>query len=358
MKTIGILTFHYSDSYGALLQCYALRRVMNRLPDCSAEIINYIPSKFFYQKCWRTQTERKLFLKKREDFQTFLQRKCGITNPPISHIPIDQYDYLCAGSNQVWSMSYPWYKIYFLPYIVHGTKKISYAASVGIGKDFPTFNREFIKKYLSDFHALSVREEEHKELIEELTKQPCACVLDPTLLLCADDYDELICQETFQKERFLFFFWLHVDAGDLMRGVEFANTLSRKYNLPIVHSVIEAEDYLFYNDGGCMMFEGVDRFLWYIKHADYVITNSYHATLFSIQFQKPFWSFIVSHMRSCFDTLANKLGICDRIVKDYLSEEDIQTEIDWKTIFEKLEAERIKSMGYLHYALDFKSKFL
>lgn len=351
MKKIGILTFHFANNYGAVLQCCALRRVINTLPGCSAEVINYIPSDVTYGKCWNTQRERTLFQQKRDLFKLFLQKHCNVEGKTLSFLNGNEYDYFCVGSDQVWNTGYLWTKIYFLPFESDTAKKISYAASVGVKGDSEFLDKRILKEYLPDFCNISVREQEHIALIEAVTGNQCECVLDPTLLLDSNDYEELICNESLREKEFIFFFWINHD-DNVMRGIEFVNTLSGKYKLSIVHSIIGAEDYLFNRNYGCMMFEGVENFLWYVKNARFVVTNSYHATLFSIQFKKIFWSFIVTSMRSRFDSLVEKLGIEDRIIESYLPFQDIEETIEYSEIFRKLNLEREKSMKYLCNALD------
>ena len=109
---------------------------------------------------------------------------------------------------------------------------------------------------------------------------------------------------------------------------------------------------MFYRNGGCMMFEGVENFLWYIKNAYFVVTNSYHATLFCIQFESPFYTFVVSSMRSRIHTLVDKIGVGDRIIESYLSEKDVNRIVDFETIQKKIEIERELSMQYLRQALE------
>lgn len=352
MKTVGILTFHYVDNYGAVLQTYALRHVINNLPGYSADIINYIPPTFSYNKHWKTQMENNLFLRKRKYFTDFLYKKCGIKESLVSFLTGEEYDYFCVGSDQIWNTSFKGL-IYFLPFQSDTSQKISYAASVGLSEESPFFNWEYFRKYIPDFSWISVREQEHVKLLESVTDVSCECVLDPVLLLDASDYENIIEKKKLREHEFIFFFWLPHD-GSLFRGIEFTNMLSRKYNLPVVHSVINSESYMFYNDDGCMMFEGVGNFLWYIKNASYVVTNSYHATLFSIQYNKVFWSMVVHSMRSRFDSLVRTLGIGERIIKTYLPYDKIDKTIDYKKIYKKIDKERVKSMDYLYKALSIK----
>ena len=99
MKKVGILTFHYSDNYGAVLQAYALRRIINQLPYCQAQIINYVPLGTKYTLYENTEEGRELLIEKRKLFEEFLRENCGIDTPVIHEISGNDYDYYCAGSD-------------------------------------------------------------------------------------------------------------------------------------------------------------------------------------------------------------------------------------------------------------------
>ena len=76
MKKIGILTFHYADNFGAILQSYALQHAIDSLNDCKGIIINYVPDGFMYENRWGDSIEKALFYKKRYLFDEFLKKNC------------------------------------------------------------------------------------------------------------------------------------------------------------------------------------------------------------------------------------------------------------------------------------------
>lgn len=352
MKKIGILTFHYSDNYGAVLQSYALRTIINSLSNCEAEIINYVPREFTYPLYKNDKKSWQLLCEKRKKFEEFLQMKCGINSPMISEVTGNQYDYYCVGSDQVWNLMFADLE-YFLPNLDEEAIKISYAASIGMNFENAYKRKDLFEKYISKFKSISLREQEHIELIKTVCQKECQCVLDPTLLLKAEDYSLIISKDNVYDKPFILFFWLHHD-DELMNGIEFVNDLSRKYGIPIVHTVVGAKPYVFNMDAGSMIYEGVDYFLWYIKNASFVVTNSYHATLFSIQFKIPFYTFLVDKMRSRLDTLSEKLGIHSRIVDSYINFTMIDDNINFEDIDNRLRVERAKSMNFLREALDIR----
>jgi len=352
MKTVGILTFHYVDNYGAVLQAYALRKKINSLGDFKAELINYVPEKFQYRLYTETEDVAEKLREKRALFEKFLGEHCGLEKPMLSVVEGNAYDIYCVGSDQVvYVQSSGENPNYFFGNLDEDADRISYAASVSMNLDMAYSHRDVFQKYVSKFRCVSVREEEHVDFIKDACQMDCQCVLDPTLLLTSRDYEELVSKEKKTEEPFLFFFWLQHD-DELMRGVEFANALSRKYNLNIIHSIPQARSYVFNNDRGCMMYQGVEDFLWYIKNATMVVTNSYHATLFSFQYHTPFYIFVVEFMRTRFDTLAKTYGIEDRVIDKYIAPSEMNDSIDWNRIDNCVEAGRKQSVEYLESALN------
>ena len=106
MKTVGILTWIHPINYGGVLQAYALRTTINKLKDCSAEIINFAPPGVKYMPYEDTKQGREQYRKKVEAFNRFRHEKCGISTPVASKVKDGVYDYYCAGSDQIWNPIY------------------------------------------------------------------------------------------------------------------------------------------------------------------------------------------------------------------------------------------------------------
>lgn len=353
MKKVGILTFHYADNYGAVLQAYALREKINSLNGCFAEIINYIPARYKCALYNNDEECRRNLLKKRDCFEYFLKTYCLISTNRVQAIEEQDYDYFCVGSDQVWNLNYVGEE-YFLTNLSDSKVKFSYAASIGMSSEKLVGYKGLYKEYLEGFREISLREDEQVEFLSRECGVNCEVVLDPTLLLKAEDYETLVPGKRLVKAPFVFFFWIHHD-HEFLGGVEFVNTISRKYQLEVVHNEINSRPYLFAKESHCMIYEGPEQFLWYIKNAAYVVTNSYHVTLFAMQFKKPFYVFAVESMRSRIDMLAYTYGISDRVVNKYMSPNEINSEIDYESIHRKIQIEREKSVAFLRRVLDIES---
>lgn len=354
MKKVGILTFQYANNYGAVLQAYALRRRINSLEGYQAELMNYVPEGYAYATPANTEESYVHMLEKRAHFESFLREKCGLNQPMIHEVTDASYDYYCVGSDQVWNFEFAMVnENYLFAYLDDSSPRFSYAVSVGMSAERAKAYEDIFAKYASKFKGISLREKDQISFMTAASGMECRTVVDPTLLLEPEEYKDIIAKEPLRDKPFLFFFWLEHD-HELMKGVEFVNMLSRKYNLAVVHSIPGAPPYMFSKDDGCMMYEGVENFLWYIQNARMVVTNSYHATLFSMQFKTPFYSFVVDSMRSRFDMLTEKMEIGNRIVDTYMDVTQVSGSVDFSGITEKIQREREKSVGFLKEMLDVK----
>lgn len=349
-KHIGILTFHYVNNYGAVLQAYALRKVINSFSGCQAEIINYVPDKYIY---FISPDDADKQRRKGKSFETFLSKHCGINTPMISSVTGNEKDVYVVGSDQVWNIDIPIVAAdyeYFFPHLDENAKRIAYSASIGMESE--RMNRKLFQKYLPKFQRISVREKEYVEMISELSGKKCEHTLDPALLLDEIDYLNLIEKPNTIEEPYLLYFCYGTEDNGLA-GIETVNTLSRKYNLSIKHTFSSETSLtrkLLVKDGGDVMQSGIGEFLWYVKNAQIVVTNSFHVAVFSILFKKPFYTYLYIR-RSRQENLMELLQLEDRIVKGYLSPDRLNIEIDYKAVFSILEREKKRSLSYLKDAI-------
>lgn len=350
MKSVGILTLHFSNNHGAVLQAYALYNVVRLLGEHSVRIMPFCRIdglKYYYGK-----DEARAYLQdlKMQKLRNFLIEHCHLNDRDCSDLSdYEPLDYYISGSDQIWNRSWGATQgtEYFLSFVSSG-KRIAYAPSVGL--PISKISQEtlaIMREYLPQYDNLSVREQEHQKLIEDISGKPCPVVLDPTLLLDASDYASLISNRE-KDGPFIFLMWLH---DDHYRGMECANMLSAKTGYRIVHSKPEIAGPMLFNDGGCMYYEGVEEFLWCIKNAEMVITDSFHATVFSILFHRPFYSFMQPSMRSRFDSLLPMLGHDDRKVETFIHVSDMTFDIDFSETDAKIREMRRDSLDYLKTAL-------
>ncbi len=354
-KNVGILTFHCADNYGAVLQAYALRKVISSFPNCQAQIINYVPEGYNYPvlsgstRCLESQRE------KRKKFNKFLFEHCGVHTPMIHVVSGNEYDVYLTGSDQIWNTDIGEVAAdyeYFLPNLQDDAKRIAYSASIGM--DFKDIDQNLFQKYLPKFKSISVREKSYTGIISKLSGKKCEYTLDPTLLLNMRDYEKLIEKPSRVEKPFVLYFWYAIGDEDL-GSVELVNTLVRKYNLSVKHTILSeksAARRMLINDGGCMLQDGVGEFLWYIKNAQVIVTNSYHGAIFSTLFHKPFYIYYPEIRKCRQEDLVKLLNLQDRVIQGYVWPNKLNLDIDYGPISLTLNKEKEKSTAYLRNIIE------
>lgn len=369
MKRVGIMTFHNTDNYGAELQAYALQEKINRiLNDADVRIIDYRNKnleknyKLFSIRGENLKLKLRSIisnviyfnknLKRRLNFKSFRKNKFKLSNKYKNLKQLEhrypKYDIYVTGSDQVWN-----YKIvgdlsnaYTLNFGDKGIKRISYAASIGLNKIEDIYKKEYYNK-IKEIDRISVREENAREMLNEIIKEEIEVVLDPTLLLTKKEWNNEIIKKEKPKEKYIL---AYVVAPD-KEYTKIVNELSRKTGLKVIH--FEKKD-VYENTLKSLYTQGPLDFINYIKNAEYVVATSFHAAVFSIIFNKKF--FIVPHKNtsSRVTNLLTKLEISDRIF--YSSEEfkniDYNFQTDWKKVESILNDEREKSINWLKNALE------
>lgn len=351
MKKIGILTFHYADNYGAILQAYALRKAIISL-GFQADIINYVPSGYKIYPYENSLEGIKKIGYKREQESKFFINYCNVTSPYSNNVDWYKFDCICFGSDQIWNadLCENIDLFYFGRYKPDDVRSFTYAAS--IGTPISKIDKKIFEKYINRFDRVSIREgNEYLNFIEKIySKGNVVQCLDPTLLLSKDDYEKIATKSLLiKKHPFIFLFWL----GDknINKGIDFSNKVSAKYGLHTIHTVIDAKSYYFFADDGCMYYGGIEDFLWCITNAECVVTNSFHGFALSIALETPFYLFYREYQSRMFD-LMNLTGTLDRCAERYISPSDISLNIDFKEIEQKLSSSRLKSFNYLVEALN------
>lgn len=292
---LGIITFHRAINYGAALQAFALQDILNK-KGYETEIIDYACERLenCYKKFYNPEHSLKGFISaiiyypirsaRIEKFANFRKKymhisdEKNITKDKLKKIA-NKYDYIITGSDQVWNPEQTDYDMsYFLDF-VKPEKRISYAASMGTNK--PTEKQAIIlKKYVQSYHKISVREEENEKYLTELLNIKVETVADPVFLVSADEWKLLIDDQPIINEPYIFVYCLHEKMS-----YKYAEYLSNKTGKKIV----SIPDSIRVKCSGKKDFKaGVLEFLNYIFYADYVITDSFHATAFSLIFEKQF----------------------------------------------------------------------
>lgn len=313
MKKIGIVSMYYRNfNYGGVLQAYALCRLLDdtgydveqiayqyaiskqnetlldkfRRKGFSL-ILEYAKNKLFY---FKNKKKIKVVTESRElAFVPFLATAIKHSDIVYSNKTIhecqDKYDVFISGSDQVWN-GYNY--VYYLDFVNNGRKKISYAAS--ISREYLTEREEnAFKESLSSYTAISVREENDKKLLSKIIQKSVKVVLDPTLLLEKSDWN-ILTSKRLCEDKYIFCYFL----GNNSRARKIAYQLKKKKGYKII-SIPMYRWGLFQLDltiSDKVVYDASPNdFLSYIKNAEYVITDSFHAMVFSNIFEKEYFVF-------------------------------------------------------------------
>lgn len=352
---IGISTQPLTTNYGGILQNYALQTVLRRMGHdvCTFDIFKYtwvdwtlatfksIVKHLVGRKAHFPETPIKR-ARKQKPLRTFAHKYINLTQRVkiITWDLVQRYsiDTLVVGSDQVWR---PIYNLciedmFFRYAFGQDIKKIAYAASFGtdLWEFSPTQTKE-CAELAKHFKAISVREDSGVKLCREHFDVEATHVLDPTLLLTSDDYNKL-CQDIPKREPFVFAYILDIDDQKVAEIKAFAKAKDLPYFIKSAGPNIESTD-------------SIELWLSYFRDASYVITDSFHGTAFSINYNKDFFVFGNAHRgNSRFDSLLNLLNLKDRVVNSV--NRQIQS-INWNEVNQLLDAERHRCQDWLKTSL-------
>ena len=361
---IGILTFHCAHNYGAVLQAYALQQYLISLGH-NVEIINIVPSflKGYSKRAWlkcvtirhpyrilkNLHSESKLYKlrKKRwQAFDSFIKNELYLSHE--QNIIPDKYDAYIVGSDQVWNskITKGLFPPYFCSFPFPKGKRIylSYAASME-SIQLSNFEKEQYRHLLKNFDYIGVREQELINVIAPLTEKKVHLTIDPTLLLDGDIWNKLAFRPLIKgKYVLLYRVWNDFNSRNIAKL--WANSNGAK--------VIELVSWLDSNTNN-NLFQAASplQFVTLFKYADYIITDSFHGTSFSIIFKKDFYFVKVNNSQNRSESLLSFLGISDRIINK--KDTPIFTQINYARVMDKLAILKCKSQQYLQNALCNKS---
>ncbi len=372
---IGIVTFFRVPNYGAMLQALALWKYLEAL---GHEVI-FVKQSRFVTKRWLQFVD--CFISR--SFHSMRAKFCGYVRSPISDFAANypqtvlcetlddvrqataSCDAFIVGSDQIWNSA--WWpseddlRIAMLDFAPEGKPRLSYAVSFG-NKDWPTpENARQVGECLRTFTKISVREQSGVDLVRKLSERTDAvCLLDPTLLHTADFYREVIAKASPQCEAcattgsYIFRYVLEWDDVSISERAlkAVANKLGTEKIVDVyvpVRGLLAPIAKLL----GVTAKISVPEWLSRISHSDFVFTDSFHGTVFSILFHKPFVSLLIRSslkgMNERILSLLDILGLSDRAV--YADEVEkwlpvVTKPIDWEDVEKRLTIWREKTVEF------------
>lgn len=341
-KRVGIMTlYHKTYNYGAQLQAYALQKTVEKL-GYECELINFQWSGI------RTIMNYESGGKNVGRFRAFSQaipHSVRLYTPYNIEECANEYDIFICGSDQIWgaNLSMP---IFVLPqmtlsFVPEDKTKIAYAASMG-GSVATERIRDALSSSATRLDAISVRETSAIPFVSEMTGRQVTAVLDPTMLLSADEWRAALIPSDAGKYILVY----NIGKNVILDAV--ANSLSEKLGYEIFS--------LSYTDSDTA---GPKEFLGLINNAEFVLTNSFHGTVFSILFHKQFLTFSVDTSSPEFSKnvriidLLNSVNLKERFISDNTVdiEKRLTEAIDYNSVESILLDKRKRSMEFLNDSL-------
>ena len=350
------MTIYDHPNIGNRLQNYALQETLKKL-GLSVSTLNFTQNKInkatklkcIIQKIsgyvlpgdlnyWRFIFPREL---KFERFNKLFINTVSIYD--ISKLFQYKSDFWIVGSDQVWNIL--WYNdfekeryVYFLDF-VESKKKISYSASFGV-KNIPDKWSGWIGERLHNFRTISVREESGKEIVEKLTGKKAEIHIDPTLLLSSDEWDHVKQKPDHIdfSEPYLLTYFLGNKSCNTNRVI---SKIAEDYKLKIYNLLDYEQPELYTIDPA--------EFLFLVKNAAIVLTDSFHACVFSFIYGKPFLVFdregLDMDISSRIDTFIHTFHLDRKRFSEDIPDNLMEHNYDEGMFV--LEKERKKSLEYL-----------
>lgn len=384
-KKVGIVSCYFKNNYGSMLQAYATQYVLDKW-NIENETINVDENIDFSngkKKYYISQITNISFIKSKlgmiklkfdkkinkklgkniairdEKYKEF-KRNYKLTKPFHTYKELteqcENYSTVLVGSDQLWLPVNVVADYYTLNWVPDDVNKISLATSFGVST-VPDKYKESYKKFLNRIDNLSVRESAGVKLVSELSDKEATLVCDPTLLLTKQEWMEIQQEERIIKDKYILCYFL----GNNIEHRKFAERLKEKTGYKIV-SLNHADEYVKYSD----IFAdetpydiGPAEWINLIRNAEYVCTDSFHGTVFSLINNTKFFTFErYSNKNSKVSTnsriysLLEIVNLKERILSGTENVEDVlKYNIDFDKVNTKLADFRNESKAFLEKAL-------
>ena len=366
---IGILTFHWADDYGAMLQAYALKSYLQGISKEKVEVIPYAPAKLegrywlfpvtgiemnrrivYFFGVWgfaRNISHLCSYLRRRKSMRNFrrqyLTSKSAVRRS--GRLSLKKYSYVFIGSDQVWNPAIT----VGLDHAYIGNIKekgncrlVAYGASFGKDSLPSQYYADFKKAVNKNFFGISMREKSAVPFVKRCFRGNVTDVLDPTLLLESEDWKK-IGKKPKQKNYILF---IYTEYNALM--VQYLHKLSAELKKKVIQVTVpwpgQGKKWINLEIEG-----GPSEFIGFIQNADCIVTNSFHGMVFSVLMEKKFLVFGHSDRNARIENFMEKVDLKSRLVEKgrMCTKEEMMQDIEWMHVRKLVEKEREHSTEFI-----------
>lgn len=356
---VGILTFHNSRNYGAVLQAYGLKEVLSSKGH-QVEVIDYRSPALddrktpFTLKHFKANPKKYVLLffnvylnhlRKVRNFSAFERSCLNVTEKRYLPIDIQKSDYnlIIVGSDQVWSpvITGGPDPVYWGAYKPAKAKLITYAASSNALSTMETEDFREVNKWLNRFDAISVREERLKDYVEAHSQQKAQVVVDPTLLAGRDVFEKITLPRIIKEPYVLLY---TVESTPAINAI--VKKVAALHQARIIRTGSNALTRTFHDIQNDVKYKNasVEEMLSLIKYAECVVALSFHGTALSLLYEKDFYSVKGGNMARV-ETILNKCHLTNRMIDS--ADEVTKERIDYSGVTVILKEMQYDSMRWL-----------
>ncbi|MDD4066524.1 MAG: polysaccharide pyruvyl transferase family protein [Clostridia bacterium] len=367
---IGIITLYGEDNYGNKLQNYALKKILEKFSQdvetIKLDLIENKTIKYYCNKFTIKLFFRYIFLKviglnrkikninRKKTMKEFSNQNLNVKGYRLTKEEFNSlnviYDKLVIGSDQVWNHNFvrkmlDWYFVIFSP----KDKNIAYSASFGIDEIEDELKDQYIKG-LNNMSYISVREEQGAKIVKDLIKKDVPVLVDPTMLLSIEEWNKIIkSPKHLPKNKYILTYFLGNYSSERKENIY---NFAKKNNIDVINLArLEYKKYYAKSPG---------EFIWYIKNASIIITDSFHGTVFSLLYKVPFYTMNredkTQSMSSRIDTLLKMFNFEERLIND--NKFDMNFNCNFNNVNVVLNSEKKRSFDYLSKAFELKENYI
>jgi len=370
-RKIAVLTQPLHDNYGGLLQAYALSKILSRYGEVT--IVNrWRGHDSFIKKCAYkirqslirnplipTKKQKEIISQNTKGFQVkYLPNLSDkiTTNSKMLKLIEMGFDSYVVGSDQCWRPRYsPQLSNFFLDFIneKQNIKRIAYAASFGASEwEFTEEQTTICRELVQKFDAVSVRENSGIKLCEENLNIEALHVLDPTMLLNVDDYKNITQLEKIERSNGHLKVYVLDESNEKKNVIDYVSKKLDLQTFEVLPKKRLRSEKITNQNITEFIYPSPAEWLRGFQDAEFVITDSFHGTVFSILYKLPFIAIgNTSRGLSRFESLLQMFGLEERLLLDYNIEkanEILNSQINWNEVNRKLELERVKSIKFIN----------
>ncbi len=363
---VEIITLHRITNFGSMLQTYATQTAVEKLGH-EAEVLDYVPEGMSFKRAnWpKNDTPAwKKFLKlpplfvvnlvEYHDVNRFLREYIHLSSKRytcykdiLTDIPVA--DAYLSGSDQVWNTQNnnpsEDLKAYYLGFAPEGKRRIAYAGSFG-KNTFTEDEEHIIKAFVAKYDYISVREDDGLNILHRFGFDNGVHVVDPTLLLRGEEWKKFASKKSAPKPGYVFVY--NLNRNGLIKEV--AKAIAKEKRLRIINF---ADTFDFISGAKNRLGNTAEDFVNHIANADYVVTDSFHGTAFSLNLNRQVIVVKAPRYNSRIESILRVAGLLDTRLIGTIDEglKASSTTIDYRVVNSRIEEAREKSYEYLTNAL-------